>query len=301
MRYLMTILLALTFCKSFGQQQYIITQYMLNGFALNPAYAGSHQTWSFTLMSRYQWIGIEGAPKTQTFTAHGPIKGNSSSGLLAVKDKFGAIELTNVYGTYSYKIPFDQNRKQLSLGFQAGVSYFNVDLSKSTLIDPDDPVLDNRSVSNYLPNFGLGIYYQSEKMYCGLSIPYLNNNRLNQVERNLRNNGKHYYLTMGGIIVLNQVIKYKPSFLVRYVSQIALDVDINSSFIFNDVIWLGATYRLNNSFNFLLELQVTNNFRIGYSYDLIRSELGAATSGSNEFVINYRIKRSNKDFYPRYF
>jgi len=301
MRIVLTILFVLILTKSVAQDQYIISQYMLNSFALNPAYAGSHQAWSFTLMSRYQLVGVEGAPRTNTFSAHGPIKNNSSAGLLAVMDKYGPIELTNVYGTYSYRIPFDHDTKQLSVGFQTGFTYFNVDLSNKNLIDPDDPVFNDIKTSNYLPNFGFGVYYQGEKVYAGLSVPYFYNNSLNQIGSGISDRRKYCYLTAGGVIELIQSIKYKPSFLIRYVSNTTLDIDLNSSFVFNDVVWLGITYRVNNSFNFILELQITDNFRVGYAYDLIQSDLNKVSSGSNEFVLNYRIRRKNKVFHPRYF
>lgn len=287
-----------------AQQQYIMTQYMFNGLALNPAYAGSHESWSATLMSRQQWTGIEGAPTTNSFTLHGPIskvKG-ASLGFLFVKDKFGAIELNNFYASSSYRISFDGGKQHLAFGLQGGFSTFNVDLSNAHLIDPDDPALNNKNMSSFLPNFGTGIYYHGKKVFAGISIPYILNNRLNQVNKDKSKQVRHYYITAGSIIVLNHNIKYKPSVLVRYVNKVPIDFDINSSFLFNDIIWLGVTYRLKDSFDFILELQFTDNLRFGYSFDLTTSELKNVTSGSHEFVLNYRFKKKHhKVFNPRHF
>lgn len=287
-----------------AQQQYIMTQYMFNGLALNPAYAGSHESWSATLMSRHQWTGIEGAPTTQSLTLHGPIskvKG-FSLGLLFVKDKFGAIELNNFYASSSYRIAFDQGKRHLAFGLQGGFSTFNVDLSNAHLIDLDDPALNDNNRRSFLPNFGTGIYYHGKKVFAGISIPYFLNNRLNQVNSDKTKQVRHYYINAGSIIVLNHNIKFKPSVLVRYVDKVPIDFDITSSFLLNDIIWLGVTYRLNDSFDFILELQFTDHFRLGYSFDLTTSELNTATSGSHEFVLNYRIKKKqHKVFNPRHF
>lgn len=293
------------FCsKVAAQQQYIMTQYMFNGLALNPAYAGSHESWSVTLMSRHQWTGIEGAPTTQSLALHGPIsklKG-ASLGMLLVKDKFGAIELNNLYISSSYRISFDGGRQHLSFGLQGGFSTFNVDLANAHLIDPDDPVFDNQNMRSFLPNFGTGIYYHGQKVFVGVSIPYIINNRLNQVNSQKSKQIRHYYITAGSIIELSHNVKYKPSILVRYVNKVPIDFDLNSSFLLNDVIWLGVTYRLKDSFDFILELQFTDNLRFGYSFDLTTSELKTVSSGSHEFVLNYRFKKKHhKVFHPRHF
>ena len=220
--FLLTFIVQATCCVEVqAQQQYIMTQYMFNGLALNPAYAGSHESWSLTVMSRYQWLGIEGAPTTQTLALHGPVNNvdHASGGLLVVKDKFGAIEIYNVYASLAYRISFDQGRQHFSMGLQGGFSTFNVDLSNAHLIDPDDPVFTNKNINSFLPNFGMGLYYHGQKIYAGISVPYLLKNRLSQVESDLSKQERHYYLTAGSILILNHNIKFKPSALMRYVSK----------------------------------------------------------------------------------
>ena len=286
-----------------AQQQYVITQYMFNGLVVNPAYAGMHESWSFTLMARQQWSGIYGAPKTQTFTAHGPLTKNeeSSAGLVLSNDTYGAISLRNIYASYAYRINFDRGRQHLSMGLQGGVTLFDVNLGKDDLIDPQDPAL-NQNYSSSFPNFGTGIYYNAPKFYAGFSVPFLINNRLNQTENNLSKQVKHYYLTGGGVIKLGHDVQYKPSFLIRYVDGLPTDIDVTTSFLFKDVIWVGATYRIKNSIDFILEIQFTNNLRLGYSYDMVTTELNSATRGSNEIVLNYRIKKESSRVYnPRRF
>ena len=287
------VIALLTFGQSMGQQQYVISQYMFNGLVLNPAYAGTHESWSFTLMTRDQWRGIPGAPSTQTFTAHGAItrSNESSVGLIISNDTYGAIALNNLYGVYAYRMSFDRGRHHLSMGLQGGASLFNVDLSQDDLIDPDDPVLNN-DFSSIMANFGTGIFYNGPKAYAGVSVPFLLNNRLNQSEDDLSRQVRHYYLTGGAILPLSHDVKYKPSFLIRYADGIS-DIDLTTSFLFKDVIWLGVTYRVKNSTDFILEIQFTDNLRFGYSYGLVTSELGQSTSGSHEIVLNYRIKKQH--------
>jgi type IX secretion system PorP/SprF family membrane protein len=289
--------------STFAQQQYVLTQYMFNNLVLNPAYAGSHETWSLTAMTRYQWVGIEGAPRTQTFTAHGPISAdkNSSVGLMVINDTYGAIQLNNFYGAYSYRVSFSSDR-HLTLGVQGGASTFNVDLSNANLIDEDDPALNGDNMKSVLPNFGTGVYYHGRKFHAGFSIPYMHNNRLNQLESDLSRQKRHYYFMAGSDLELGPNLVYKPSFLVRYVSGVSPVVDLNSSVLVNDIIWLGLTYRIQNSFDFIFEIQFTDKLRFGYSYDHLSSELNQVTTGSHELVLNYRIKKnSGKVYHPRRF
>lgn len=287
-----------------AQQQYIMTQYMFNGLALNPAYAGSHESWSLTLMERNQWTGIEGAPTTQSLAVHGPINRakDGSLGLLLISDKFGAIELKNFYSSYAYRMSFNGGKQHLSMGLQVGFSTFNVDFSNAQLIDPDDPALNGENLNSFLPNFGAGIYYNGQRFYAGLSLPYFVKNRLSQNDQDLSKQIRHYYLTLGSLIDLSHDLKFRPSLLVRYLNNVPMNIDLNASLIFNDIIWFGVTYRPQDSFGFLLELQFTDKLRFGYSFDLITSQLSAATAGSHEFVLNYRFKRKNNQiFHPRYF
>ncbi|WP_370087142.1 type IX secretion system membrane protein PorP/SprF [Ekhidna sp.] len=297
------IIFLLIIVQSMAQQQYVISQYMFNGLVVNPAYAGIHESWSFTMMTRSQWSGIPGAPTTHTFSAHGPITRNkeSSAGLIFVKDEFGAISFNNVFGVYTYRISFDRGQQHLSMGLQGGFSNFHVELSREDLIDPDDPAL-NSDYNSTFPNFGTGIYYSDKKFYAGLSVPFIVNNRLNQNEQDLSRQVRHYYLTGGGIFMLNHDIKYKPSFMVRYLDGAAPDIDITNSFLLKDIIWTGITYRWSNSIDFILEIQFTDNLRFGYSYGLITSELSQVSTGSHELVINYRIKKQHpKVNHPRRF
>lgn len=309
MKITLTIILILTLhflplMEVHAQQQYIMTQYMFNGLALNPAYAGSHESWSLTLMERNQWTGIEGAPTTQSLALHGPINRSKDGaiGLLLINDKFGAIELKNFYSSYAYRMSFNGGKQHLSMGLQAGFSTFNVDFSNAQLIDPDDPALTGENLNSFLPNFGAGIYYNGQRFYAGLSLPYFFKNRLSQNDQDLSKQIRHYYLTVGSLLDLSHDLKFRPSLLIRYLNNAPVSVDLNASLIFNDIIWFGITYRHQDSFAFLLELQFTDQFRFGYSFDLITSQLSTVTTGSHEFVLNYRFRRKkNHVFHPRHF
>ncbi len=285
-----------------GQQQAMFTQYMFNGLVLNPAYAGSHESISMTALSRHQWVGIEGAPNTQTFSIHSPVPGkNIGLGAYFVRDNIGVTTDNNLFMSYSYRI---QMRKGiLSFGLQGGlssvrVSYDDLEISDSNLSGTE---------SDFKPNFGAGFYYLSNRFYVGLSIPYI-------LRQRSANNGatlpqeintdqiQHYYLTSGLIFDLSPLVKLKPSILLKAVRGAPMELDFNTMILFDDKIWFGVSYRSFDSIDLLFELQLNQQFRLGYAYDITTSDLKQVNSGSHEIMLNYRmVFNKSKIVTPRYF
>jgi type IX secretion system PorP/SprF family membrane protein len=74
----------------FAQQDAQFTQYMYNTININPAYAGSRGALSIFGLYRTQWVGLDGAPETSSFSINTPIN-NSNLGIGAslVNDKIG--------------------------------------------------------------------------------------------------------------------------------------------------------------------------------------------------------------------
>src|SRR3981081_2729274 len=59
--------------SSYAQQRPHYTQYILNNYILNPALSGIENYIDVKMSARDQWVGLNGAPQTFYFTAHGPI------------------------------------------------------------------------------------------------------------------------------------------------------------------------------------------------------------------------------------
>lgn len=287
---------------SFAQQQHMFTQYMFNGLAINPAYAGSHEALSVTVLSRLQWVGLEGAPSTQTLAIHGPLKKDHIAlGGLIVRDNIGVTTNHSVYGSFAYKI--EHQDYHISFGLQGGFSNYNTNLSDIRLTNPDDlPFLAN-GVSSFIPNIGAGVYFYLRNLYAGFSIPELLTGRFNQIDTDLAaRQVRHYYLTWGAVVPINHSIKWKPNILLKLAGNSKPSIDLNSSFLFDDIIWLGVSYRAGASIDLIFELQITHQLRFGYAYDIGTTELNSSNAGSHELVLNYRLSKSAKGLKnPRHF
>lgn len=289
--YILSLFL-LSFCVPvMAQQDALFSHYMFNGMYINPAYTGSKDFVSTTLIARKQWAGIDGAPFTQIGSIHAPLaEKRIGLGAVIANEKIGITHQTDFYGSYAYHIPFDNGK--LSLGLSAGFTYFKSKLSELVYWDQDDPVYETNSISNILPNVGAGIYYYSRKFYAGLSAPQLISYDPEQplhieTKNVVHKQSRHYYFHSGMIITTAGELKFRPSLMVKYVMNAPIQYDVNLNMLISDIIWIGASYRSGDALIALLEYQVDKKLRIGYSYDMTISGLRKHTSGSHEIIIGY--------------
>lgn len=306
MRYLASIVLFFCSLTLNAQHFPIYSQYMMNGMAINPAYAGSREVVSLLLAQRWQWVGFEGAPTTTELNAHMPTKSKTVAfGLQLLDERIGVTNNLSVFGNYAYRVRLGTGR--LSLGFKAGFEILKENLGKLTLPQKDDPSFNQASSTSYLPNFGFGAYYYNDKFFAGLSVPSL----LSYREESSGNGFKPYndiqnynFLLTGGIIfIINDNVKVKPSTLLRYHSNSPLQYDLNCNVILfkNDLLWVGTSYRSKEAFVGLFEFQINTQLRLGYSYDYTLGPLSKYSSGSHEIVLRYELRYKIKAINPRYF
>jgi type IX secretion system PorP/SprF family membrane protein len=279
---------------SHAQQQATFSQYMFNGLAINPAYAGSHEVLSATALLRYQSLGLPGAPTTQSFSAHAPLLNQKIAlGVLVIHDKIGVIDQTGIYGSYAYRIQYSEDKhkpKVLALGLQAGVSIYEARYSELQIYNSSDPAFA-RDITQSKINFGFGIYYYTHKLYAGLSIPHLSSNVFDRGDNLETITQTNPILVNGGYVIkLTRNIKFKPNMLMKFVDFAPVEIDLNGNLSFDDVLWVGVSYKALSAINVLTEVQLTNQIRIGYAYSVTTSSLRQVDHGSHEFMVNYRFK-----------
>jgi len=294
-----------TICLSLrAQQSATYAQYAFNGMAINPAYAGSHELLSFSAISRFQNTGLEGAPNTQTFAIHTPLgKNNISIGAMFITDGLGVINQTGMHGVAAYRIYLNGGTSNyLQFGMQMGSITYSARYSDLTIVDPTDPAFAEDIRQSRL-NIGAGLYYRTEQLYLGLSMPHMLNNALDRGENYATVRQEVPVLLHGGyVFFISPVLKYKPNFLFKMVDGRPVELDLNSSVLIDDLLWVGASYKLPSGLNLLTEFQVTDQLLFGYSYAVTRGALRNADLGTHEILINYRFKFFNYNVVsPRYF
>ena len=161
--------------SSSAQQEPMVSQYMFNGLFLNPAYAGSQQCLTTTMLFRKQWVGFEGSPYNFTASADMPLVDNTMGvGLVVTNDNIGVTNQTDIVGNYSYNIKLGSEESRLAFGLKAGMSIYSAKVSELTTWDEADPMFGSDIQGQVIPKFGFGMYYhQQGKWYAGFSIPTL--------------------------------------------------------------------------------------------------------------------------------
>ncbi len=285
--------------KSQAQQDALFSQYMFNMLPVNPAYAGSRDVTSLTVLRRWQWSGIEGAPRTTTFSGDMPIKNQRMGlGLIAQNDQIGVTKANSLYANYAYRIKV--NRKgTLAFGLMGGFTNYQANLTAVYTTTSNDPSMYG-NINTWMPNIGAGIYYSTDRFYAGVSTPHMVNNSL--VPGTAQIQSQHFFAMAGYVIHSSQAIDLKPSILLKYVNGAPVQLDVNLNVWFNARVALGASLRGGSAFVGMAEWQLSDQLRIGYAYDMTTSHLQTYTTGSHELLIRYELGFSPKKMVtPRYF
>ena len=303
--YLLGFILSLGVTPSASAQQDAqFSQYMFNTMAFNPAYAGRSGYLNASLLYRAQWVGFEGAPQTQTLTANTALKNRSLAvGGTLYNDVIGPEQTFGFYGTFAYRIIFPKSK--LSFGVNAGFDIFQGTFSNLDLIDNNDEAFIADVKGKFMPNAGFGIYYYSETFYVGLSTPKLVQNSIYEAVDGTPTNGKQlisYYFTAGYVFTINRDVKFKPALLYKFTKNAPAQLDINLNFLFLEKFWIGAMYRHNAAWGILLQYNINDQIRFGYSLDFSTYELQSYNNGTHEFMFSYDFGYNRtKIRSPRYF
>jgi type IX secretion system PorP/SprF family membrane protein len=286
-----------------AQQDAQFTQYMYNTVNVNPAYAGSRGVLSIFGTHRAQWVGLEGAPTTSAASIHSPINNSKVGlGLSVIQDEIGPSDKSIISADFSYTINTSENYK-LSFGLKGTASLFNVDYTKLNRYDLNDPRFQNNIDNQFSPNVGAGVYYHSDKLYAGISVPFiLETKHFNDNATSVAKDVLHYYFIGGYVFDLSETTKFKPAFLIKSVKGAPLQADLTANFMFNDKFVVGGAYRWSAALSGLAGFQVDENWFIGYTYDTDTTRLANYNSGSHEFFLRYEFKgKQEKIVSPRFF
>lgn len=291
----------LTGAVSYAQQDAQFTQYMYNTININPAYAGSRGAMSLFLMHRTQWVGLDGAPETNTASLNTPINNsNIGVGLSVVNDKIGPTTENAISADVSYTVQASEDYK-LSFGIKGTANFFSLDRNKLLPENQNDPSLVG--FNKFTPNIGAGVYLHSDKTYVGLSVPNLiQTNRYNDNDVALFKEKINFYLIAGRVFDFSESVKFKPALLTKVVSGAPLQVDVSGNFMFFDKLVLGVAYRWDAAISAMAGFQVTDGLYIGYGYDHETTNLKNYNSGSHEIFLRYELfSNYNKIISPRFF
>lgn len=310
--YFSAILIVLSSSSLLAQQDPQFTHYMYNMSVINPAYATENKDVINTGgIYRAQWVGIEGAPTTQSFFAHKPLSRKVEMGISIVHDEIGdVVEESNIYADFAYVLSLSE-KTRLSFGVKAGVTLFSTNFNGFQYTSPLlDPAFEN-NISQTFPNVGAGTYLFGDNYYLGFSTPNLLTTKHLENTSGIVTTGVeaiHYFFTGGYVFTLNgnDNLKIKPAFMAKGVQGAPVSLDLTTNVLINNKFEAGLGYRLDDSVSGLASFYVTPRLRIGYSYDYTLTNLRKFNTGSHEVFVLFdldlgRLSGKGYDKSPRFF
>jgi type IX secretion system PorP/SprF family membrane protein len=286
----------------------VYSQYLQNGLLINPAYTGSRGAMSAFLSYRMQWMGTKGSPVIQSVSLHTPMKNDKVAlGLMAQFMKFGFTKSTSIYASYAYHLRVGNGK--LSFGLKGGADMSNTDYTGILLTNNSDPVFAVNDKPYVLPNVGAGVYYFSDKLFAGVSVPaflsYKKNTGTGSVQAFHSFEEYDLVFSAGGLLTFSQVVKFKPSVLIDYSLQNTkrlTQLDINGNLIISDLLWLGGSWRTSEQVVVgILQVQLNPQLMFGFSYDYPAGRMNSYSKGSSEFILRYEFGSKISAANPRYF
>ncbi len=297
--YILLFMLILPVSICFAQQDAQFTQYMYNTMVVNPAYAGSREMTSITVLHRSQWVGLDGAPKTQTLNINTPVSPSIGVGFSIVNDETGNGTNQDTYfdAAFSYSIETSDTGR-LYFGLKAGAHLLDINFNKLKIYSKNPSSINQPNIDNkFSPNFGAGIYYKTNKYYVGLSVP--NFLETQHFDNSGGENGSflskevmNVYLITGFAFELNPEWYFKPAILAKAVSGAPFQLDISANFIKDQKFTIGAAYRWDAAISVLAGFQISERLMLGVAYDKETTQLGDIqfNGGSFEALLRYEFE-----------
>jgi type IX secretion system PorP/SprF family membrane protein len=302
------LLLTACFCKAQQDPQY--SQYMFNQLVINPAYAGSKEALSAVMDLRKQWVAMPGSPQTGTISMHGQLLNSLGIGGHLITESIGPTKWTAAYLDLAYR--FKLGKGKLSFGLSGGIVNYNMNIGDLNFKDGGEPILNYNGPRTKV-DFNTGFYYHSQSFYIGGSITHLNSPNLYSgtstvTIANVPKNASfffslqpHSFLYLGKGFKINDDLVFNPSIMFKSIQGGITSVDLNANFLLKSRVWLGVSLRSGYGFVALVQVYVTDKFKVGYSYDQGLNKIGIQGQGSHEITLIYDFNNfKTKMLSPRY-
>lgn len=271
------------------------SQFYANRLYLNPAFAGTAKCPRLTLNYRNQWPGIDNSFITYAASYDQNIDAISGGlGVQLMSDRAGEGVLSTTSAAFMYSYQFEVNRKfSIRAGFQGTVVQKAIDVSNLRFGDMIDArrgfvYQSQEQIPNdriIYPDFSFGMLGFSEKYYFGFAVHHLTSPDEGLIDLSpLPQRITGHFGAKYSLGIRRDDMFISPN--VIYQSQgPAQEINLGL-YVSKGPIVLGLWNRLSDAFIALVGVQ-TDDFKIGYSYDLTTSVLSERTAGSHEISFSY--------------
>ncbi|MFT7280481.1 MAG: type IX secretion system PorP/SprF family membrane protein [Cyclobacteriaceae bacterium] len=293
MRKVAVIILSFVVYGLFGQSA-TSYQYLFNPLPINPAFTGYHDVFTASVQTRFQSLGVEGAPMSQSLVVHTPIPDqNSAVGLQFWNLSQGVNQQTGLYGSYAYSV--QTSSVKISAGLRAGIDFNAVDYTGLLTRQGNDPAF-SQSTQLFSPNVGVGIAVSNDRLMAGISAPFL----IESDELSLTR--RQYLMQLAYEFSISSQLTLQPSVFGRISEEEVEEVIFGMNLNFYEVAGVGLFYNLNQQLATVIYLNASDQLRIAYSAELPLAADQVSRFGSHEIGLHYLFRLPKRNAVsPRYF
>ncbi|PRY43061.1 type IX secretion system PorP/SprF family membrane protein [Spirosoma oryzae] len=245
-----------------AQREMLYSQYLVNNLSINPAYAGSRESFHLSAFLRRKWFNARNVPVSQAVSMDGAVNnGRVGLGFQAFNDRMGLFAATGVLGSVAYRFNLPA-LSHLSIGLSGGVNVL--------------PIYDQTSAANInraVGSLGVGVYYRADRFFAGVSAPELVSREPSIAGLTLYPAVRPLMVQAGYQFPISETAVLIPSVLISKIADRPLGVDLNARLWFAEQLGLGVSYRQNspgliqtNYVQLLAEYQISSAVRLGYQF-----------------------------------
>jgi type IX secretion system PorP/SprF family membrane protein len=280
---------------SYGQQQGLFTNFILNQSVYNPASIGALSGQQYNIGYRNQWMGFEGAPRTILVSGYGNMRKRPMSiGAMVMSEKIGLMDITSFYGLYSYNLKINKTTF-LNFGLGAGGVQYSVKTFNARPYDKDDSYFGSGLVNAMAFDVNAGLYFQSKNFFLGASNQHMANSKI-RWNNTLGHLTPHFYAYTGYNLRLGKKKEYtiQPAVMTRYNAPVPYQLEANLKISYKEKFWIAGNYRDRSSASVMAGLMIEKQFSVSYAYDLALTAISNYNSGSHEILLSYYIPFKKK-------
>ena len=293
MKKIIILILAVISVTVSAQQDPQFTQNMFNKLANNPGFAGSRGVIATSILHRSQWMGFNdggAAASTQNFSVDAELPFlYGGVGLNVVNDNIAEFRNLGLQASYAYRTELGVG--QIGMGMSVGMYQSGLNGSKLKSAQSNDPAIPTVEVKGSSLDIGAGIYYNTQDVYVGLSSAHMTEPTVEWSDGQDFDLTRHYFLIAGYYHELSSLLSLNPSIYLKSDGATS-QLDINTNLIYNNKMWGGVSYRLDEGLILLAGMNVNEDLRFGLAYDVTMMN---PMSNSIEFMLGYNFKiKTNK-------
>ncbi len=231
-------------------------------------------------------------------------------GLQAMTDNFGPLSSISLGASYGYHLSLGGEEK-LAVGATVGVYQRSLSIGGFTVKDEGDPYMTQSKLNGIQPLVNVGILYYNRKFHIGLSANQIVMDNYSLTRTNIAESdtvrilwlgqtNPNLFFQIGREIKVGRYWTFSPSILAKYMKNAAFGVEGNFKVNFDDLVWMGASYRHNEAIGAMFGVHLNQSLNMTYLYENHSLGLARTSLGSHEIMIAIKMKNKVYSTNPRW-